>query len=242
MSPSTATISMKIPVKTWGPSRYTYDVTGNNPNVEKSVVEFTFTSATAGTLVHTHTESGSPPQTLRLSFEFVDAPVEPVVEGDRAVLEEFYDATNGANWSSSTNWKTEAPLGDWVGVRTDASGLVSGLDLYSNQLSGSIPSSLGNLSNLEYLDLTENQLSGSIPSSLGNLSNLEFLHISANQLSGSIPSSLGNLSNLEFLHLTFNQLSGSIPEQPGEPIQPRISGSLGKPVERVDPDQSGEPV
>ena len=45
--------------------------------------------------------------------------------GDRAVLEEFYDATNGANWSSSTNWKTEAPLGDWVGVRTDASGRVA---------------------------------------------------------------------------------------------------------------------
>ena len=137
------------------------------------------------------------------------------VAGDRAVLEEFYDATNGANWSSSTNWKTEAPLGDWVGVRTDASGRVSGLDLYSNQLSGSIPSSLGNLSNLQYLDLTDNQLSGSIPSSLGNLSNLEFLHISANQLSGSIPSSLGNLSNLEFLHLTFNQLSGSIPSSLG---------------------------
>ena len=225
-----------------GALTYTYDVTGNNPNVEKSVVEFTFTSITAGTFVHTYTESGSPPETLRGSFEFVDAPAEPVVEGDRAVLEEFYDATNGANWSSSTNWGSSRPLGEWYGVVTNPNGRVTQLSLEDNQLSGSIPSSLGNLSNLEYLALPVNQLSGSIPSSLGNLSNLEFLALSVNPLSGSIPSSLGNLSNLVNLHLTFNQLSGVDSEQPGEPVQPRISGSLGKPVERVDPDQPGEPV
>ena len=60
-----------------GTLTYTYDVTGNNPDAEKSVLEFTFTSTTAGTAVYTYTESGSPPETLRLSFEFVDAPVEP---------------------------------------------------------------------------------------------------------------------------------------------------------------------
>ena len=198
-----------------GTLTYTYDVTGNNPNVEKSVVELTFTSMTAGTFVHTYTETGSPPETLRGSFEFVDAPAEPVIEGDRAVLEEFYDATNGANWSSSTNWKTEAPLGDWVGVSTDASGRVAALELNDNQLSGSIPSSLGNLSNLELLSLEDNQLSGSITSSLGNLSNLEYLSLAVNQLSGSIPSSLGNLSNLEYLALAVNPLSGSIPSSLG---------------------------
>ena len=124
-----------------GTLTYTYDVTGNTPDVEKSVIEFTFTSMTAGTAVYTYTERGSPPETVRLSFEFINAPAEPVVEGDRAVLEEFYDATNGANWSSSTNWKTEALLGDWVGVKTDASGRVAELHLRENQLSGSIPSS-----------------------------------------------------------------------------------------------------
>ena len=198
-----------------GTLTYTYDVTGNNPNVEKSVVEFTFTSITAGTFVHTYTESGSPPETLRGSFEFVDAPAEPVVEGDRAVLEEFYDATNGANWSSSTNWGSSRPLGEWYGVVTNPNGRVTQLSLEDNQLSGSIPSSLGNLSNLEYLSLAVNQLSGSIPSSLGNLSNLEYLALAVNPLSGSIPSSLGNLSNLVNLHLTFNQLSGSIPSNLG---------------------------
>ena len=45
-------------------------------------------------------------------------------------------------------------------------------------MSGSIPGSLGNLSNLETLDLRRNQLSGSIPNSLGNLSILESLLLS----------------------------------------------------------------
>ena len=69
-------------------------------------------------------------------------------------------------------------------------------------MSGSIPISLGNLSNLESLDLSFNQLSGSIPSSLGALSNLVNLWLRENQLSGSIPISLGNLSNLQVLSLS----------------------------------------
>ena len=185
-----------------GTLTYTYDVTGNNPNVEKSVVELTFTSMTAGTFVHTYTESGSPPETLRGSFEFVDAPAEPVVEGNRAVLEEFYDATNGANWSSSTNWGSSRPLGEWYGVVTNQNGRVTQLSLEHNQLTGVLPAALGSLTNLEVLDLFDNQLTGSIPAALGSLTNLRGLWIYYNQLSGSIPGSLGNLFNLETLALS----------------------------------------
>jgi hypothetical protein len=87
------------------------------------------------------------------------------------------------------------------------------LSLNNNQLSGSIPSSLGNLVNFDYsLDLSYNQLSGSIPSSLGNLVNLfGSLRLDHNQLSGGIPSSLGNLVYLIELNLSHNKLSGKIP-------------------------------
>jgi hypothetical protein len=88
---------------------------------------------------------------------------------------------------------------------------VSYLYLNNNQLSGSIPSSLGNLINLAFLLLNNNQLSGSIPSSFGNLVHLYDLDLSSNQLSGSIPSSFGNLVNLNSLYVNNNQLSGSIP-------------------------------
>ncbi len=89
------------------------------------------------------------------------------------------------------------------------------LSLENNQLSGSIPHQLGNLSKLEHLSLYENQLSGSIPSELGNLSKLQHLSLHENQLSGSIPSELGNLSKLQHLSLHENQLSGSIPSELG---------------------------
>ena len=41
---------------------------------------------------------------------------------DRAVLIELYNATNGANWTDSTNWNSSAPLGTWEGVLTDNNG------------------------------------------------------------------------------------------------------------------------
>uniref|UniRef100_A0A7N2MAQ5 non-specific serine/threonine protein kinase n=1 Tax=Quercus lobata TaxID=97700 RepID=A0A7N2MAQ5_QUELO len=94
-----------------------------------------------------------------------------------------------------------------------------------NNLSGPIPASIGNLSNLSGLYLWENNLCGSIPSSIGNLSNLANLDLSENKLSGSICheigmlgslSYLGNLSNLSVLYLYNNTFSGPIPEEIGK--------------------------
>jgi Leucine-rich repeat (LRR) protein len=49
--------------------------------------------------------------------------------------------------------------------------------LYENKLTGAIPTSLGNLMNLQELKLQMNALSGSIPSSLGNIKTLQFLYV-----------------------------------------------------------------
>ncbi len=71
------------------------------------------------------------------------------------------------------------------------------LVLRSNQLSGSIPSALGNLDELRILKLDNNRLSGSIPQTLGLLVRLEELSVAGNpQLSGSIPDELCRLSTL----------------------------------------------
>ena len=48
---------------------------------------------------------------------------------DRDILIALYETTDGPNWLNSDNWLTDAPLGEWYGVDTDASGRVVRLDL-----------------------------------------------------------------------------------------------------------------
>ena len=131
---------------------------------------------------------------------------------DRAVLEALYDATGGASWTFSTNWKTAAPLDEWHGVTTDAAGRVRGLSLNANRLDGPIPPELGTLASLEWLTLGHNDLTGPIPPELGTLANLEMLHLPENELTGPIPSELGSLANLEQMDLSENaSLTGALP-------------------------------
>ena len=101
----------------------------------------------------------------------------------------------------------------WIGEFTE----LERLYLSRNQLEGPIPVWLSNLSNLTHLNLwvTGNQLTGPIPTQLGNLSNLTVLALYGNQLTGSIPPGLGNLSKLTYLQLYRNQLTGPIPSQLG---------------------------
>ncbi|GLT26533.1 hypothetical protein SLA2020_015920 [Shorea laevis] len=84
------------------------------------------------------------------------------------------------------------------------------LDLRCN-LEGSIPASIGNLSQLTFLRLSSNNFSGQIPTSLANLTQLTLLHLSNNQFSGPIPASIGNVRQLASLDLNSNNLSGQIP-------------------------------
>ena len=130
------------------------------------------------------------------------------------ILIDLYNSTGGANWQRNAGWNVTNMPCSWYGVSCSG-GHVSGLDLFLNQLTGEIPSELGNLTNLTYLDMSGNQLSASIPTELGNLSNLEFLGLSGNQLTGEIPTELGNLNNLRNIWLHDNSVTGSIPRELG---------------------------
>jgi len=138
-----------------------------------------------------------------------------VPQTERDALIVLYNSTVGANWADNTGWMGEVGTEcDWYGV-TCSSGSVSEISMSFNNLSGSIPSELGILTNLTDLDLSSNSLGGSIPSELGNMTNLTRLWLYSNALSGSIPAELGNLTNLDSLWLDGNSLGGSIPAELG---------------------------
>ena len=134
---------------------------------------------------------------------------------DRMVLSTLYHALGGLYWNNNENWLSDTPLADWHGVTATDDDRVTSLDLSFNNLSGSIPAELGNLSELAELNLHSNDLSGSIPPELGNLSKLRKLELPSTGISGEIPPELGRLTRLTLLALEHNNLSGSIPPELG---------------------------
>ena len=116
------------------------------------------------------------------------------------------------------DWDDQRLINNWDGVTvTGTPQRVTELDLVDNdELNGSIPPELGDLSSLNMLDVSGNNLSGTIPPELGNLSSLEELYLFGNTLSGMIPPELGDLSSLKVLVLFGNALSGTIPPELGD--------------------------
>ncbi len=92
----------------------------------------------------------------------------------RDALIALYDVTNGPEWTLSTNWTSFEPLDQWHGVATDAEGEVTSLVLEDNNLSGLLPTELGNLTRLKTLDLSFNMgLTGVISTSFTQLNLVE---------------------------------------------------------------------
>ncbi|THG00658.1 hypothetical protein TEA_010158 [Camellia sinensis var. sinensis] len=109
---------------------------------------------------------------------------------------------------------------------------LSNLNLSSNALSGSLPSTVGRCvivdlsrnmlsgdlsavqsweARLEILDLSSNKLSGSIPNLTSNFPSLTTFNIKNNSLVGTLPPSLGSYPRLSAVDLSLNLLDGPIP-------------------------------
>ncbi|XP_028102151.1 probable inactive receptor kinase At5g10020 [Camellia sinensis] len=106
------------------------------------------------------------------------------------------------------------------------------LNLSSNVLSGSLPSSVGGCrivdlsrnvltgdisvmqsweATLDILDVSSNELSGSIPNLTSQFLSLTTLNIKNNSLEGTLPPVLGNFQRLSAVDLSLNKLDGPIP-------------------------------
>lgn len=86
------------------------------------------------------------------------------------------------------------------------------LNLRNNKLTGELPLTLQNNSDLFMLDIGENQFNGYIPKWIGKtFPNLVILSLRSNSFNGHIPDELCELSSLQILDLGVNNLSGEIP-------------------------------
>ncbi|GAU26003.1 hypothetical protein TSUD_166850 [Trifolium subterraneum] len=86
------------------------------------------------------------------------------------------------------------------------------LDFSLNNLSGNVPSCLGNFSqSLEYLMLNGNKLSGLIPQTLKIGNALQQIDLSNNNLQGQLPRELVNSIRLEYFDVSHNNICDSFP-------------------------------
>uniref|UniRef100_A0A0D9VCD8 non-specific serine/threonine protein kinase n=1 Tax=Leersia perrieri TaxID=77586 RepID=A0A0D9VCD8_9ORYZ len=84
------------------------------------------------------------------------------------------------------------------------------LSLANNGLQGELDRALANLSNLVTLDLGGNNFVAEIPESIGHLKKLEKLNLGNNKMFGNLPSSLSNCASLTAIDLKINNFSGDL--------------------------------
>ena len=236
--------SVTLPEASGGVAPLSYALTGVLPsgmNFNSSTRVLSLWSQATQTnpvsYTYTVTDSSSPPASASLSFTITvnDGPA-----ADKAALEALYDATNGDNWDTSTNWKTNEPIGNWHGVTTDSNGRVDFLRFPDgNNLVGILPPELSNLTRmtqiildsnpqlagdikvfaklpqLQTIILNDNNLTGEIPKEWGSFPNLQQIRLQKNNLTGQIPKELGN-SRIRSLLLDNNSLTGTIPKELGD--------------------------
>ncbi|EEC67760.1 hypothetical protein OsI_35288 [Oryza sativa Indica Group] len=85
------------------------------------------------------------------------------------------------------------------------------LILASNNITGTIPSSLANITSLQWLSITDNNINGNIPHEFAGFPMLQILYADGNKLAGRFPRAILNISTIVGLAFSSNYLNGEIP-------------------------------
>lgn len=168
---------------------------------------------------------------------------------DSLALVALYESLGGDHWSSSNYWLSSQPVSRWAGVtvaRVSGQPRVIALQLGANNLQGTLPAAIGDLTALETLHLQHNRaLTGAIPSELYQLRALRALRLGFTGLTGELSEAIGQLSQLDTLDLRTSPydlsiwwdgdektardhrpnpttLSGKLPEALGQLTQARV--------------------
>lgn len=118
----------------------------------------------------------------------------------RFALASLYFALNGASWTNNDDWLSDSNHCDWHGVEccpklmasvscsyTDFFKFIQ-LDLFRNNLAGTIPETIGLFSDLQSIFFNENAIQGKLPTHFGELPKLHRMYMQHNLFTGQIPS------------------------------------------------------
>ncbi|GMQ11144.1 hypothetical protein CsSME_00053899 [Camellia sinensis var. sinensis] len=136
---------------------------------------------------------------LRLSTLFISLSLLTLSSADDASVMTKFATTLSP---PPSDWTGTNPC-FWSGINCDTSNRITAINLPSKSLSGSLPSTLNQLSNLQSISLQRNSLSGPLPT-FANLSSLQQVFLDANKFT-SIPSDFfSGLTNLQTMSLSDN--------------------------------------
>lgn len=154
--------------------------------------------------------------TLKTTSEGIGL-VNGVLLSDYNALVALYDSTNGLEWETDTNWKSDKPVYMWHGITVNEF-RVAEIDLNNNRLSNKIPSEMRKLTSLQKLNVSGNSISG-VSGEIFDLPVLTVLQLSNNsidELKGDFKS-----NSLKYLYLNNNLLT-------------LLSGEIGNLVSLID--------
>mmetsp|Transcript_2966 Transcript_2966/g.4470 ORF Transcript_2966/g.4470 Transcript_2966/m.4470 type:complete len:617 (+) Transcript_2966:149-1999(+) len=88
------------------------------------------------------------------------------------------------------------------------------IDLENNRLTGVLPAQFGlGLASLTDFNVNHNQISGTLPATITEMTKLQYLQLAENHFYGTLPMSLGSLPNLTYLYVNNNYFMGELPKE-----------------------------
>ena len=135
--------------------------------------------------------------------------------GDVSAVKALYNSTNGPNWKHNDSWLDGDPCAKrWKGVTCDSvegETRIVGVFLGGNDLQGTLPSEMAELTKLRLLGLSYNKLNGTLPIGFFQMQSLASMDFSGCfRLSGSLPNEI-SMKSLNILALGSNNFSGDLP-------------------------------
>lgn len=137
---------------------------------------------------------------------------------DRPMPPRFAQASLDLHYKASDPQQLSGTVGSELGMLTQ----LQSLYLYGNRLSGTLPKELFRLQGLGAIHIGSNGFSGTLPTQIGLLRKLRTLRLEGNRLSGTLPTELARITDLQFFSVNDNFFNGTIPDALAIPsFQPR---------------------